>query len=197
MVDTPDFANSKVVFYNEDGSEELAKTVIRSYDKRASTIVVPRDAFPAEPEDRVSVLLFHATGLFEFKGTLHKNNSSPTALEIGLYKGKALENRVAVRYKVNAPAVVERYVIAGKLLPLRSPLEVLVLNVSSRGCLIQANTKFLNVGTTFQFQMEFSDSVVPFYAKVVRSKSIGKDESEFGCTFASVSLSGGQEDQES
>lgn len=189
--ETPDFTMSKVVFYNEDGTVELAKTTVRSFDRRMQTIVVPRKSFRSEEGDFVSVLFFHTAGLFEYRGTLHKNNSSPENLEIGIYKGKVKENRVAIRYAVNALAVVERYVFLNKLVSLRAPLHVKVLNVSSNGCLIQANPNFLNIGTTFQLQMEFSDSTVSFYAKVVRSKNLDKENSEFGCTFAAPELANG------
>lgn len=183
MPDFYDYTGCKIIVHDIELDTTIAETYINEFNKSTHTVTIATSSLRDTIHNRVSVLIFCNNTLYEYQGTLRKTDMLPGFIGIALYKGKPRENRTAVRYEVNTPAIVENFIITGKLVPLYIPQEVLVVNLSTVGCLILGNYHFFNVNTTFQLKLPLGHSDMLLKTTVLRINSVGDQAAEYGCKF--------------
>lgn len=183
MAEFHDYSGCRIIIYDEEKRSTIAETEILDYNMSTHIIALRRSRFRRELSEHVSVLIFSLDALFEYKGTVRKKSSLSDTVEIALYKGAVKEDRAAIRYTIDSIAVVDHYIIANKLVPLRIPQEVLVRNVSTAGCLIRGSSQSFNYNTSFQIRLGTPDQPIVLYATVLRVKLVDSNTAEFGCRF--------------
>lgn len=179
-----DYTGSRAVIYDEEKHATIAKATVLDYQSATHTITVARSAFQQNniPE-HLSLLLIHDAAVYEYKGTVRKLGKTSEKLEIALYKGQEKEERAVMRYNVNTPGRVESLVMVGKQVPLSAPVDVIVCNISTQGCLVQGSVSCLNVGATFQLKVLTEDTPILLYPTVVRVIPQKGGVAQFGCSF--------------
>lgn len=183
MPDFYDYTGCKVIVCDESKKME-GETVVTAVDKDSQTITVNADRLGFACSDRVSVLILCSAGVFEYKGSIRRQNQPLGHLGIALYKGRKQENRKAVRYPVRVPAEVAYLVVANQLVPLDETVPVMLLNISTEGALIQASAAAFHPGATFLLRMQITeDSQTNLNTSVVRVEDIGNGRAEYGCIF--------------
>lgn len=183
MTGISDYKNRRIIIYDIDSKSVLADTVILAADKQHYVVTVSRVVFSTKIPTRVSVLIFLDQALHEYLGTVRKVELLTSSVDIALFKGNAKENRTVQRYEINRPATVEHLVIAKQLVAVPEPIDVMVVNLSTAGCLLRANTSLFNVNTAFQLTMDSSGTQIVLQAKVLRIQRIDAGTVEYGCCF--------------
>ncbi len=177
-----DCTGSSVVVYDDHNEMKLTQTKVVRFDKNTFTITIDGAGLDWLGEDRVSVLIMGSGSVYEFKGNMRRKTGTGLR-EISLFKGRPKENRSSTRYTVNAPARVEHLIIAGKSIPMRSPLDVTVINVSVEGALVKAKLDAFNIGTSFELKLKIGDANTLVRACVMRRFYIDDQYAGYGCRF--------------
>lgn len=171
-----------------------AKTIVDSYivdyDRTKNTISVNTWKLDEYNNHNVSVLAFSAHGLYEYMGTVRRGYNVGTGrwVEIGLFRGKELENRAFARYTLQLEGKVEGVKISGLNMPMDQVVGVTTENISANGMLIKGPTKrfALNHELHIKLKMDGKDAI--FNCVVVRIKELNDGLSEFGCRILSVHM---------
>lgn len=178
-----DFAGYKAIIYDDAHEKTIAEATIVSFDREQYSAVVRTSKPMGEAtRERLSILILCEDSVFECKGNVRKQTGG-RQLEIALFQGRIKNDRAAVRYTLSAPATVENLMIGGRLIPLHTPVEVDVINLSAAGMLIGAQVPLLNIGTAFQLKLSVADRETVIHAQVVRINVIQADHIEYGCRF--------------
>lgn len=182
MTETHDYTGKKIIVYDETTQKTIAETTILEYDRGKRLLTVDSRELTCECE-YVSVLIFGDNGLYEYKGSVRK---SPVYghISIALYKGKPKEDRAHTRYTVHAKASISQLVIGNRLVPIRTPVEMAVVNLSVNGILLRGYSNLMNVGTSFQLRLHLGgDNPALLNTTVVRIKKPASPDTdyEYGC----------------
>lgn len=182
MAETHDYTGKKIIVYDETTQKTIAETTILEYDRGKRLLTADSREFACECE-YVSVLIFDDNGLYEYKGTMRK---SPVygLISIALYKGKPKEDRAYTRYTVHAKASISQLVIGNKLVPIRTPVEMAVVNLSVNGILLRGYCNLMNIGTSFQLRLHLGeDNLALLNTTIVRIKKPDPPDTdyEYGC----------------
>lgn len=176
------FKNCKVFIHSLTNKNVSHDSVILEHDKQRIVITIKGSLSMFAENDKVSLLIIDKSAIYEFKGTVRKEESSETR-EIALFSGKEKESREAARYAVNLSAKVEGLIIGKGILPINPPAYVQILNISSTGMLIQTSANIFNLETNFRIRINMGSSESIFLAKVMRVHSINGTLTEYGCIF--------------
>ena len=174
-----DHTGCTVLIYDTEGNH-LESTVIKEYDKVALRIEVQKMPAVLSTGASCKVLILTAPSPCEYHGRVI---SDARRSAIALYQGHEKENRSAVRYRMNAPALIDNLICDGRAYPLFSPLEVCIVNISKSGVRFKApNYSFID-GDRFQMRMKISENDKLLIAVVVNQKDVDNQTSEYGCQF--------------
>lgn len=179
------FVDCKVIIYDYESKRLVAEATVLEHDRALLTITVDNRVFAGKEVEQVSLLILAGDIIYEYEGNIRKANARGRR-PIALHHGQQKEDRAATRYIVNLPARVETVLIAGKPVALRSPLEVVVVNISTEGVLIRTAIGALNIRTSFQLQMTISESDTVINSCVARIQPVDSQNAEYGCKFISV-----------
>lgn len=178
-----EYVGCRIIVQDTNSNTTIADTKVLSCDRQNDVVTLSRTVFSKELPERVSVLVFADQQLFEYRGTVRKGRISQGLVDIALYRGRNKESRGEKRYIVNTIAIVDHLIIGKKPIPLRKRLEVLVVDMSSGGCLIKADSGFFNVNSSFLLTIEYMGSTMTISTTVLRIKTIDAHTAEFGCKF--------------
>ena len=171
----------KVFINAEKGNQLVAKTVILDYDSERMAITVDGSNFQMKENEKVSLLVLHASSVYEYLGIVRRKDVSGRQ-EITLFKGHEKEDRESIRYVVNVPGKVEGIFIGNMKAALNPPPEILIVNISTSGILMRTMASTFNVGTSFQFSMSINSNKTVLTAIITRVNHLGNNEFEYGCS---------------
>lgn len=181
MIDVQDYQGCKTIIYDEATQSVITEGTIENFEKNTYTVTLRSPAFLSKNYERVNLLIFYQGVPHEYKGTVRKTARIAGMTEIALYRGKINEKRNAVRYPLSVSGVIEHFIIVHKLVPLYTPMQVEILNISTNGCLLRGKPNVLNINTAFQLSINMHGTDMLVNAKVTRIRTVDSDTVELGC----------------
>lgn len=165
--------------------QTIAKATITKYDKACQVITLDAKYFESNEVERVSMLVLTKESIIECQGVVRKYDSLGYR-EIALFNAKEKESRNSIRYMLHTEAVIENFLIAGKVIPIKEPIVVMVENLSSSGALLSTSSNLFNVRSSFQLKLNINGNNVVINTSVVRIVNLKDGVKELGCSFISV-----------
>lgn len=178
-----EYVGLDAIIHDGDGNK-VTKAVICAHDKKYNWITIKDKLQKIKDSERLSVLVLTKEGVHEYKGTLRRPvNQFNDTCELALYKKRVVENRRSTRYVVNLDAVIENCVVNEKLVPLKNPCNVKVLNFSSGGALIRSEKSILDIGDMIELFITLGVLPMRLYGKVLRKNDENLDYVDYSCQF--------------
>lgn len=168
-----------VIKSQNDDSE--VRTTILEHDSNFMTIEVQGRLKGMEAGDQVTILVMLPNTAHEFNGVLRKVGGVSSSMT--MFNGKVREGRGAIRYLTNSPAEVGHLVFAQQLVPLLHPLQVLLINVSTSGALIRAQSNSFVQDAVAELRININGKETVLQGTVVRVCDIDETTSEYGFQF--------------
>lgn len=172
--------HSRIFIYDLKKEHTVADTYIQTCDTERMIISISHSLEGLLENDKVSVLILLKDSILEYKGTVRRVSHTGYS-EIALYQGHNKEDRKAVRYKVNVPARIDNLLISNRPVPLRTPLNGTVINISTNGILVRTSLNAFNIGTSFQLMILMNELPITLNTCVQRMEMINETEAEYGC----------------
>jgi len=173
------YVGSAILIYDTDGNH-LGSTLVTSHDKMSMRIEV-QDVPPAlSVGNECALLILTSPAPCEYQGRLIVEGPKKI---IAMYRGRVRENRGAVRYKVNTPAVIENLIFDGKPYRLHTPFNVKLMNISQSGVRFRAQSYALSDGDRFQMRLKISGSEKLLIADTIHHIDLDGATAEYGCQF--------------
>lgn len=154
----------------------LTDTHITDFDNELLSIQIP-NKFDVNTNKDLYLLILCKNQVFEYLGKVKRSFSDH--IEIGLYKGRHIEQRRAQRYSIKAKGLVDKLYIRGQQVNLNQLIEVDIENISKNGVMIKA------LNNTFFYDIPF-DLIIPKLNLIVTClivwyKNIDTKYCCFGC----------------
>jgi len=100
-----------------------------------------------------------------------------------MFQGQEKENRAAARYKVNTPAYIDAIIVDGQLHTLQTPVNVILINISTGGVRFRAPYYSFDKDDELQIHLIISNNRKIMTAKVVNLHDNGTASSDYSCQF--------------
>lgn len=175
----------KIFVYEESSEVAIAETVIEELELAQMIIKVKSDVLYQRNTGKVTVLVLTENAIYEFNGTLRRSHYG--MCEIALYQGKEREKRLSKRFAVESDACVDTLLSGDRAIPLKKPILMRVLNISTSGARLQAAPKMLYTGACFQLRMNIGQNETVINSTIVWVREISPELWEYGCTFNELS----------
>lgn len=173
--------NCRVIIRETEYNLILADTKILDYDSELLTIQIGSYYFDATSYKELSMLVLSGHEVFEFLGKVKRVFSDH--IEIGLYKGKQIENRRAPRYDIHTDGKVDKLIVLGQKVQLKEKIEVHIDNISRKGVRLEALSNTFYPDIPFELTIPNIGYELVLTCCVVWSKNIDYKTSYYGCKF--------------
>lgn len=180
-----DLRNHRIVIRDTGTGETVADTTIAAYDADANEITLDTDWIALGEGAAVSALIFSANGLYESPGIIRSKEEGK--IFILLSEGRGRDERQAVRYQVHICGEVDFVSRPGEG-KLPGGFEILLLNMSSIGLLIQAPGGRIQRGDTIRFTAISKGQRLIITAEVTRVEEAEDGKEKVGCSIRLVNL---------
>lgn len=180
-----DLKNHRIVIRDIGTGDTVADTMIAAYDADANEITLDTDQTALEEGAEVSALIFSANGLYESHGIIKGTTEGKTC--ILLSEGRGRDERQAVRYQVNICGEVDFVNRPGEG-KLPGGFEILLLNMSSIGLLIQAPQGRIQTGDTIRFTAVSKGQRLAITVEATRVEKAEADQERVGCSIRLVNM---------
>lgn len=182
-----DLKDHRVVIRNTGTGETVADTTIVAYDADANEIMIDTDQISLGEGAAISALIFSANGLYESQGVI--GGQAEGKMSILLSEGRGRDDRQAVRYQVNIHGEVDFVSRPGEG-KLPGGFEILLLNMSSIGLLIQAPSGRIQMGDTIRFTAVSKGQRLAITVEATRVEKVDSDsdKEKVGCSIRLVNL---------
>lgn len=196
-----DYKGCLLIIRELDTGNVINKAIITNYDRNTMRISIKESTFCLNDIPRVLLNIFYGESICECMGTVRKMLYPPLR-EISIYKESFLSDRRSKRYPAKLTAAVEEIIYnqeSGYAFRLKSPVEVVVLDISSTGALLQANCIIFAPGVSFKLKLIMGDTIIYVNTTIVRINKERKKETringnmgiqieinketEYGCQF--------------
>jgi hypothetical protein len=174
-----DHTGNTVLIYDSNGNH-LSDSVITSYSKAEQQIQLRRMPKELKVNDDCKLLVLSLPTPCEYLGKVRKSAGS---FYIALFQGQEKESRAASRYPVNTPALIDTLIVEGKHYKLHTPVDVVLINISTSGVRFRAPFFSLNDGHVFHMHMVISGSKKQLIAQVLNHLDNEPASSDYGCCF--------------
>jgi len=174
-----DYTGFSILIYDMDGCT-LGKAVVSKHNIDRQLFEL-QDTFPVlNTGDKCRILILSSPSPFECFGKFIRHGVKTF---IAVYNGREKENRKAVRYSVDSPALVEHLIYNGRAYPLLNPLKISLINISKSGVRFTAPFGSLSDGARFQMSMPINNNNKLLIADVINHIDSPPESSEYGCRF--------------
>lgn len=180
-----DIKNHRVVIRDTGTGETVADTTIVAYNAEVNEITLETDRLALEEGAEVSALIFSANGLYESHGIIRRQADGRIAVRLS--EGRGRDDRQAVRYQVNIRGEVDFVNRPGEG-KLPGGFEILLLNMSSIGLLIQAPEGRIHTGDTVRFTAVSKGQRLIITVEATRVEKAEQDKEKIGCSIRLVNL---------
>ncbi len=180
-----DLRNHRIVIRDSGTGETAADTVIAVYDADTNEITLDTDQIALREGAEISALIFSANGLYESHGIIARRMVGRTL--ILLTEGRGRDERQAVRYQVNICGEVDFISRPGEG-KLPGGFDILLLNMSSIGLLIQAPGGRVQTGDTIRFTAVSKGQRLNITVEATRVEKAEADKEKIGCSIRLVNL---------
>lgn len=181
MPSQENFHGCKVFFYQGANRIRIAESTVLDFEHDSLSLTVSDRLEFLTPNTQVTLLILRDGRAHEFCGVMRRVLGR--AREVTLYQGREKESRQAARYEVDLPARVSGvFLVQSRILPLATPLDARVINLSEKGVLLRTRA-ILNHGTRFQMLVNTGAGEMKINACVKRVRTLTEGEAEYGCEF--------------
>lgn len=183
-----DLRNHRIVIRDTGTGETVADTTIAAYDADANEITLDTDQIALGEGSVISALIFSANGLYESHGVIRGAVEGKTSIQLS--EGRGRDDRQAVRYQVNIRGEVDFVSRPGEG-KLPGGFEILLLNMSSIGLLIQAPEGRIQMGDTVRFTAVSKGQrliITVEATRVEKAEADNSDKEKIGCSIRLVNL---------
>ena len=180
-----DLKNRRIVIRDVESERTIADTVILTYDETKEQIEIESGQEALTMGTTISALIFSTAGLYESHGTVGETGNGKTV--ITLYEGTARNDRHAVRYQVNIHGTVSS-VTRSSGEKLEREFDIIVLNMSSIGLLMEAPAGEIQQGDVIRFSAVSKGQRIVITAEAMRVGKISPERERIGCSVRLVNL---------
>jgi len=178
-----DYTGNTVLIYNTDGFQ-ITSAVIDDYDKHTKQIQFENLPDGLRINDECKLLILATPSPCEFSGKVKKVGGS---IIIGMFQGQEKENRIATRYPVTTPALITTFIIDSKPHPIKNPIAVTLINISTSGVRFRAPYYSLETDDEFEMHLIINNTRKKITARVVNSLDGDNiTHTDYGCSFLIV-----------
>ena len=173
------YTGCTVLIYDMNG-DHLIDTVVADHDRdeqRINTMAMPDEL---HINDSCNLLILTSPTPCEYLGKVKKVGGN---VFIAIFQGHERENRKATRYAVNAPALIDTLITEGRVHTLYTPIQVVLINISTGGVRFRAPYYSLDNGDVFQMRMVISKNNKKLITRVLNHIDKEPVYSDYGCLF--------------
>lgn len=179
--------NRRIIIRRTRDGEIIADTKILRFNSSTNSVAISADSLSVREDCNVSVLIFGVNNLYEFGGNI-RGVVIENEIDVLLGKRKEKENRKKTRYPVMIGGCIKNIKIKDINVKLRTPIEVVTVNMSSNGVLIRADSGCFEIGSKFIIVMEIEKKEMELSCEVVRIQDCKPRTEEYGCRIKEVKL---------
>jgi len=174
------FTDCPVIIHDSDNNY-MMEAIIINHNTKETKVEISEDLEKSVQGASLNVLIINPYGAFEYSGTLRRLRDRLN--EIELFNEKKRKARVAVRHKLNTPAIIKS-VITESGHKLETPYqEIIVENISATGALIKSHSGHIELNSTLEILVNVHGKDVVFYGAVVREQKNADNTVGHGCKF--------------
>lgn len=187
-----DFTGFKVLIKENEEGAVIAEAKVLEYERNRLTITVSSKGLIEHYNKRLSILLLNDKFVYEYGGIARKKIGSELT-EISLYRGREKQVRANTRYDVKIHSVIDNIEPKNPYAYYSDPLEVVVVNLSKDGILIETHPTLLDEKTTYRVKLDIDGSTTYINTEVVRVIEKNDTEWQYGGRFLSIESPQGNE----
>lgn len=176
---TGKYEGRPIYIHDYDGNSIADSVILETQPDMTITIKGTIDS----SSEFVTALILGDDGVHEYQGKIRRVNSAYMTSELALFKGRVKESRSSQRYALRLPALVEHLLFGENSAPLPQPVEVLIINLSTSGALLQARPNCFSVQSVVELKLRIGDEIETLHTKVRWVKYINSTSAEYGCEF--------------
>lgn len=177
-----DFTDCNVLIYDIHDNH-LGSTVVIDHDKSEQRIQVNAIPERLKVNNDCRLIILASPTPCEFHGKLKREGSS---YFIAMFQGQEKDNRKAIRYTINTPAIIDSLVVDEKAHSLQTPIKVDLINISTNGVRFRAPFYSFENGDSFHMHLVISNNTKTIVAKVINNIDSEPYYSDYGCRFLRV-----------
>lgn len=179
--------NRRILIKNIENGEVIADTKIIRYDSQMNFITISAGSLAEKRYYNVQAYIFARECLYEFNGVIRGvvvNNE----IEVLLGKISLKENRAKIRYPIALEGEISSVDVHGRSIPLRKPIHMQTINMSSDGILVRADAGSFEIGEKFSLLLGTQAGAMRVACEIVRMQNCGMLTEEYGCWVTEIRL---------
>jgi len=177
-----DYTTQTVLIYDTDRNH-LITTYILMHERDTKQIIVEKLPDSLKLNNSCKVMILTAPTPVEFDGKIKRLGNG---LCIAMFQGQERDSRSSERYSINTQAQITTLVVDGKNHPIQTPINVVLMNISTTGVRFRAPFYSFEVGDQFQMDFSVGKNQKKVVVLVVNTVDNGRDSSDYGCRFLLV-----------
>jgi len=177
-----DFTMQTVLIYDTDGNH-LITTYVIMHEKDTKQIIVETLPDCLKLNNNCKVMILSAPVPVEFGGKIKRLGNG---LCIAMFQGQERDGRSSERYSINTQAKITTLIVDNQEHPIQTPINVVLMNISTTGLRFRAPFYSFEVGDQFQMDFSVGQSQKKVVVKVVNNVDNGHESSDYGCRFITV-----------
>jgi len=177
-----DFTMQTVLIYDMDG-KHLITTYVIMHEKDTKQIIVETLPESLKLNNNCKVMILSAPVPVEFDGKIKRLGNG---LCIAMFQGQERDGRSSERYSINTKAQITTLIVEDKEHQIQTPINVVLMNISTTGLRFRAPFYSFEVGDQFQMDFSVGQSQKKVTVKVVNNVDNGHESSDYGCRFITV-----------
>jgi len=177
-----DFTDCTVFIYNNNGVH-LISTTITNHERASKQIQVSVMPEGLKVNDDCMLLILSTPTPCEYHGKVKKVGGNQY---FAMFQGQEKESRTSKRYPVNTHAQIDALIVDDRPYSLQTPLEVVLINISTTGVRFRAPFYSLEKGDHFHMHFTISNNKKQLTAQVVNFTDNKTESSDYGCRFQEI-----------
>lgn len=186
-MDRSAFENCRILIKNMEDGEVIADTKVVRYDSLMNIVTISAGSLAEKKNYNVQVYVFAKQCFYEFNGVIRGvvvNNE----IEVLLGKRSLKEKRAKIRYPIALEGEIGSVDVLGRSIPLRKPIHMQTINMSSDGILVKADAGCFEIGEKFSLLLGTQVGKMTVTCEIVRMQNCCMLTEEYGCRVTEVRL---------
>ena len=177
-----DYTMQTVLIYDTDRNH-LITTYVLMHEKDLKQIIVETLPDSLKLNNNCKVMILTSPVPVEFDGKIKRLGNG---LCIAMFQGQERDGRSSERYSINTQAKISTLVVDGQQHQIQTPINVVLINISTTGLRFRAPFYSFEVGDQFQMDFSVGTNQKKVVVKVMNAVDNGSESSDYGCRFITV-----------
>ncbi len=189
---THNFTGCRILVKNANDESQSFGSEITEHNKAYQSIVVKLIDDINWELSQLIIIVFSEGKIFQFSGNARKVATSANTFEIAVFKAAQKEDRTEQRFAVDICADIKAVLIDSTLIFLNKPLQVKILNVSTKGIMFEGMSGAFQKGDVFRISAVAMDTNTVFNVKIVRRRNTDLLTMQYGCKLVTINEGSGE-----